>query len=178
MFSSIKRNHFIILSVKDVQWHIVITTWKPQQLQWMNSLHVCISTWWLVYYCKVVLLLCTCWLPVIYFPMQRWFPNLQKQKVLFNVRFDVRAIWKNIKDVSSVLREHKLVSSAMCKMFSMDHYFEREWDHFIFSLVLKHLKTLEENTIFFIILKLQFGTISLSKNILVLFYKIEALNYF
>lgn len=131
MFSSIKRNHFIVLSAKDIQWHIVITTWKPQQLQWINSLHVCISMKWLVYYCRVVLLLCTFCLPVIYFPMQRRFPNLQKQKVLFDVRFDMRAIWETIKDVSSMLREHKLVSSATCKIFSMDRYFEREWGHFL-----------------------------------------------
>lgn len=144
----------------------------------MNSLHVHISTRWLVYYYKVVLLFCTFCLPVICLPMQRGFPNLQKQKVLSNVRFDMRAIWGTIKDVSSMLREHKLVNSAVCKIFSMDHYSEGEQDHFIFSLVLKHLKTLEENRIFFIILKLHFLSTSLSTNILVLFYKIEAFNYF
>lgn len=98
MFSSIKRNHFIILPAKVIQWHIVITTWKPQQLQWISSLHVCISTWWSVYYCKVVLLLCTFCLPVIYFPMQRQFPNVQMQKVLLNVGFDMKAIWETIRE--------------------------------------------------------------------------------
>lgn len=49
---------------------------------------------------------------------------------------------------------------------------------FIISLVLKHLKTLEENILFFNILMLLFWSISLNTSILVLFYKIETLNYF
>ena len=112
--------------------------------------------------------------------MQRRFPNLQKQKVLFNVRFNMRSIWETIKDVSSMLREHKLVSSATCKFFSMDHYFEREWDHFplFFPWFWSIWRLWRKIWSFFIVLKLQFLTISLSTNILVLFYKIEALNYF
>lgn len=49
----------------------------------------------------------------------------------------------------------------------------------MFCLFLKCLKTLKENIIFFISLKLPFlSMMSLSTNILVLFYKIEAFDYF
>lgn len=80
-----------------------------------------------------------------------------------------------------MLGEHKLVSSAMCKIFFFPgSLFWKKMRPlaFIISLVLKHLKTLEENILFFNILMLLFWSISLNTNILVLFYKIEALNYF
>lgn len=39
IFSSMQNNNFIILLMCS-QCHILITTWKPQQLQEMNSLYV------------------------------------------------------------------------------------------------------------------------------------------
>lgn len=123
IFSRIKSNHFIILSIY-IQCYILITTWKPQQLQGVNSLYVLkpCGNWFIT---EVVSELCT-FCAVIYFPKLGWLPSLQKQKVFFGVRFDMTAIWETMKEVCSVLREYKLVSSATREIFPIHNYFERE----------------------------------------------------